>query len=89
MGIIVLTHITTDLIIIVPITGRTPGAAGIDIIAIVTLIITGAKNDRNSHTGLARNSRASLNYFPCFGEPACLAAGPLPGSSSWNSCLNC
>ena len=44
-------------LIIVPITGRI-GTAGIVIIAITTVIpiITGASFDRNSHTGLARNS---------------------------------
>jgi hypothetical protein len=38
MGILIHTHITTDLII-VPITGHITGTAGIDIIAIVTPII--------------------------------------------------
>ena len=56
-GTIIRTGITLDLIID-PITGRTTGAAGIVIIATITVIpiITGASFDRNSHTGLARNN---------------------------------
>ena len=69
MGIIVLTHITTDLIIIVPITGRTPGTAGIDIIAIVTPIITGDRNDRNSQTGLARTLEPAWTIFLALASP--------------------
>ncbi len=105
-GTIIRTGITPDLIID-PITGRTTGTAGIVIIAIIIVIITGA-----SLIGIAtpgwleaissqpnfferklaeeiRPPRDQAVYFPDFGEAAGLVTGLLPGSSIWNSFLNC
>jgi len=52
--IIIRTGITRDLII-VPITARTMGTAGVVIIAIIIIPTTGTSFDRNSHTWLARS----------------------------------
>ena len=86
-----ITIIRTDIIelAIDPITVRI-GAAGIVIIVITIVIpiITG-----NSLTGIATPgapaAREEAVYFPDFGEAAGLVTGLLPGSSSWNSFLNC
>jgi hypothetical protein len=104
-GTIIRTGITLDLIID-PITGRTTGMAGIVIIAIIIVIITGASLIRIATPGwleaissqpnfLSGNSRRDpaardqAVYFPDFGETAGLVTGLLPGSSIWNSFLNC
>jgi hypothetical protein len=46
----------------------------------------------NFLSGKSRGNLAARNkalYFPDFGEAAGLVTGLLPGSSSWNSFLNC
>ena len=46
----------------------------------------------NFLSGKSRGSLAARNkalYFPDFGEAAGLVTGLFPGSSSWNSLLNC
>jgi hypothetical protein len=89
----------------ITITGRTTGTADIVIIATIIIgIITGANligiatpgwlesisSQPNFLSGnsLRRRRRENAVYFP-FGETAGLVTGLLPGSSSWNSFLNC
>jgi len=100
-GTIIRTGITLDLI-----TGRTTGTAGIVIIAIIIVIITGASligiatpgwleaisSQPNFLSGNSLEDPAACDqavYFPDFGETAGLVTGLLPGSSIWNSFLNC
>jgi hypothetical protein len=104
-GTIIRTRITRDLIIdpITGRTTGTEGIVIIAII-IVTPIITGTNVTGIATPGWLETFRASLifradnllrdptardrrSYLPEFAEGAGLA--PLPGSSSWNSFLNC
>ena len=103
-GTIIRTGITLDLIID-PITGRTTGTAGIVIAIIIVIItgasligiatpgwleaISSQPNffERNFAEDIPATRTGGL--FSYFGEGAGLDTGPLPGSSIWNSFLNC
>ena len=61
-GTIIRTGITLDLIID-PITGRTTGTAGIVIIAIIIVIITGASLTGIATPGWLEGNRASLIFW--------------------------
>jgi len=99
-----ITDITLTVTIIrTDITDRTIGTAGIVIIGIV--IITDTSLTGIATTGWLERISSQPNFFEReraeetaardeavyfdFGEVAGLVAGLLPGSSSWNSFLNC
>ena len=103
-GTLIRTGITPDLIID-PITGRTTGTAGIVIAIIIVIItgasligiatpgwleaILSQPNFLSGNSLRDPATRDQAVYFPDFGETAGLVTGLLPGSSIWNSFLNC
>ena len=80
----------TGIVIIATIIGI-PIITNTSLTGIATL--AGSNLFRASLIFLSGNSREKSgraeHYFPDFGEAAGLVTGPLPGSSSWNSFLNC
>ena len=87
----------------ITITDRTTGTADIVIIATIITVITGTSligiatqgwlepiSSQPNFLSGKRSVRAEQGvYFPDFGDAAGLVTGLLPGSSSWNSFLNC